>query len=44
MDTKFKELCKPMKIGKVTIRNRFCVAPMSTGFYNVNSEFTPDGT
>lgn len=40
----FENLCKPMEIGNLTVRNRFCVAPMSPGFYNVpSSEFVPDG-
>ncbi|MDO4650168.1 MAG: FAD-dependent oxidoreductase [Eubacteriales bacterium] len=41
---KYEQLCKPMKIGSVTIKNRFCVAPMSPGFTNYPSgEFKREG-
>lgn len=40
----FENLCKPMQIGQVTIRNRFCVAPMSPGFTNFPSgEYKQEG-
>ncbi len=40
----YPNLSSPFKIGNVTIRNRFCVAPMSPGFTNLPSgKFTPEG-
>ncbi len=44
MAASFPNLAKPFKIGNVTIKNRFCVAPMSPGFTNLGSgKFTEAG-
>jgi 2-enoate reductase len=44
MEKHFTNLLSPLKIGRVTIKNRFCLAPMG-GYtqYNTNGELNPNG-
>ena len=42
--TTYKHLSSPFQIGKVTIKNRFVMAPMDTGSYEgEHGEYTADG-
>lgn len=44
MTDKYEYLSRSFNIGKVTIKNRFAVAPMDTGFYEgEHGEYTNDG-
>lgn len=44
MKEEYKVLFEPMKIGSVTIRNRFCMSPMGNGgLVGSDGEFTEDG-
>lgn len=44
MKEEYKILFEPMKIGSVTIKNRFCMAPMGNGgLVGSDGEFTEDG-
>lgn len=40
---KYKKLSEPYKIGKLTINNRFCVAPMGLDVYDSNGCITEEG-
>ena len=44
MTTAFPALSSPFSIGKLTIKNRFVMAPVTTGSYLApDGTFTPDG-
>lgn len=44
MSKQFENLCSPLKIGGITIKNRFCAAPVTTGFYlGAKGEYSKDG-
>ena len=44
MSQTFEMLCSPFSIGGVTLRNRFVMAPVTTGSYlGEHGEFSPDG-
>ena len=45
MTKKYANLSKPLNIGKITIKNRFIMAPMDTGpaFLGADGEFSENG-
>lgn len=43
MTTKFAALFQPLKIGSVTIKNRFCVGPMGHDIYGSRGEYSEQG-
>ncbi|TQI67078.1 FAD-dependent oxidoreductase [Clostridium sp. KNHs216] len=44
MSKQFENLCKPFKIGKVTVKNRFCMAPMGGNFmFGPKGEYNQEG-
>lgn len=44
MAKQFEGLCSPLKIGGITIKNRFCAAPVTTGCYTgAKGEYSKEG-